>query len=207
MAIDAIFSIGILILSVVLHELSHGYAALSLGDPTARYAGRLTLNPLKHLDPIGSIAVPIMLAILPPHIVFGWAKPVPYNSYNLKNQRWGETIVAAAGPAANIFLALFFGLLIRLSFLYGLFSDSFLKIAAIVVITNLVLAVFNLMPVPPLDGFKFFFGFLPYQFSRWKQLFERHSLLLLFFFAFFIWQFVAPLVGSLFSLITGLPLS
>ena len=102
---DFIFTLIVLILSIILHEIAHGYAAASLGDPTARLAGRLTLNPLKHLDPVGSVLIPLLLIISGGGILFGWAKPVPYNPYNLKNQRWGEAIVAAAGSLTNIAIA------------------------------------------------------------------------------------------------------
>src|SRR3989338_8546888 len=114
--VDIIFYIAVLIMSVVIHEVSHGYAALYWGDQTARLAGRLTLNPLKHLDPVGSVLIPLLLIFSGGGILFGWAKPVPYNSYNLKNQRWGEAIVAAAGSLTNIAIAILFALIARLSF-------------------------------------------------------------------------------------------
>ncbi|HEY4500581.1 MAG TPA: site-2 protease family protein [Candidatus Paceibacterota bacterium] len=103
-----IFSLIVLLFSVVIHEISHGYAALFLGDRTAEYAGRLTLNPIKHIDLVGTIILPVISLLLPGSFLFGWAKPVPYNPYNLRNQRWGEAIVAAAGPLSNILLALIF---------------------------------------------------------------------------------------------------
>lgn len=204
MQMDSVFSILILILSVVIHEVCHGYAALKLGDPTAKYAGRLSLNPLKHLDPIGSVIVPLILAIIPPHMVFGWAKPVPVNSYNLKNHRWGETLVAAAGPAANLGIALVFGLLIRWNTAGQFLPDSFLSITASLVFINLLLAVFNLVPIPPLDGSKIFFGLLPRQSFEVQNWIERHSLIIFLFFVFFLWGFVSPVIAFLFRLITGL---
>src|SRR5262245_29317731 len=109
---DFLFIIIILIMSVVVHEVSHGFAALALGDPTAKYAGRLTLNPFYHLDPIGSVLVPI-LGYLSGGIIIGWAKPVPFNPYNLRDARWGEALVALAGPVSNIILAIIFSLIIR----------------------------------------------------------------------------------------------
>jgi Zn-dependent protease len=191
-------------MSVVVHEVSHGYAANLLGDPTAKYAGRLTLNPLKHLDPLGSVVVPIILAVFPPHMVFGWAKPVPYNPYNLKNKRWGDLIVAVAGPVSNLLLALFFGLLIRWNFSGGFLPSSFMNIAATIVFVNLILAVFNLVPIPPLDGSKVIFGVLPFRLSfKVKIILERYGLVFLIFFIFFLWQYVAPVIGFLFQLITG----
>src|ERR1035437_7873981 len=103
----------VLILSIIAHEVAHGYAADSLGDPTARLAGRLTLNPLPHIDLMGSIVIPALLVFTQSPIMFGWAKPVPYNPYNLKNHRWGEMLVALAGSATNILLAIIFGLIVR----------------------------------------------------------------------------------------------
>jgi Zn-dependent protease len=201
---DAIFSIILLVMSVVIHEVSHGYVAEALGDPTARYAGRLTLNPLKHLDPIGSVIVPFILSLIPPHIVFGWAKPVPVNPYNLKNQRFGELLVAAAGPLSNLAIALFFGLMIRFNFLFPFLPMSFWFIATFLVKINLLLAIFNLVPIPPLDGSKIFFGLLPYRFAGIRDIFERHSLVFFFIFIIFLWQFLDPVIYFLFQLITGI---
>ena len=112
MQIDFIFSIIVLIFSVVIHEVSHGYAAYYLGDNTAKFQGRLTLNPLKHLDLFGSLFVPLMTYFAGGFLI-GWAKPVPFNPYNLRDQKWGEAMVAVAGPLSNIFIAVFFGLFIR----------------------------------------------------------------------------------------------
>jgi len=144
-----IFQILILIMSVVIHEVSHGYAALFLGDKTAEYQGRLSLNPLKHLDLFGSVLVPAMSYFLGGFII-GWAKPVPFNPYNLRNQKWGEAIVAVAGPLSNIFIALAFGLSLR--FFGSAFPASFIAIVGYIVLINIILAVFNLVPIPPLDG-------------------------------------------------------
>ena len=131
---DFIFIITILIFSVVLHEVSHGYMANYLGDPTARLAGRLTLNPLKHLDMMGSIIIPAILIITGAGFIFGWAKPVPYNPYNLrKGGKWAEALVGGAGPAVNLLIALIFGLLIRFSILFGFATGPFIQIAAIII--------------------------------------------------------------------------
>lgn len=189
-------------MSVVIHEVSHGYAAYVLGDNTARYAGRLTLNPLAHLDFLGSFVVPA-LAFLSFGFAFGWAKPVPYNPYNLRNQRWGDAIVAVAGPASNLVIALIFGLLIRFSGFWGIENVFFLQAVQLVVIINLVLMFFNLVPIPPLDGSKILFSFLPYRFTQVRIFLERYSLLLFFFFIFFLWRIFIPFVFFLFSLITG----
>ena|SRR3989344_465604 len=200
MNLDFVFSIAILIMSVVIHEVSHGYAAYFQGDKTAEYQGRLTLNPLMHLDIWGSLLVPIISYSLGGFII-GWAKPVPYNPYNLRNQRWGEAIVAAAGPASNIVMATIFGLLIR--FTGVALPESFIQIAATAVFINILLAIFNLVPVPPLDGSKILFSLFPLNMAI-RSFFERYGLILVLFFIFFLWQLILPLVGLLFSLITGL---
>lgn len=199
---ETIFQIAVLIMSVVIHEVSHGYAAEILGDPTARLQGRLTLNPLKHLDPVGSIIIPLLTSLT--GFIFGWAKPVPYNPYNLRNQKWGELAVAAAGPLANIFLALVFGLLIRFSGLT--FGSAAVNIFAAIVIINLVLAIFNLLPVPPLDGSKILWAFLPYRFRQVRESIERFSFLFVIIVVFAVWKFLSPIIVQLFSLITGFQL-
>jgi len=201
---DSIFSIIILVMSVVIHEVCHGYAALSQGDRTAQYEGRLSLNPIKHIDPVGSVLVPLILSMIPPYIVFGWAKPVPVNPYNFKNQKWGETLVAAAGPASNLAIALVFGLMIRFNAELSFLPPSFFKVAASLVLINLLLTVFNLVPVPPLDGSKIFFGLLPNSFFGVRQWIEEHTIIVFLIFVFFLWQFVDPLILVLFRLITGL---
>ena len=199
--IDAIFQIAILIFSVIIHEVSHGYMALALGDKTAEYEGRLTLNPLKHIDPFGSVILPF-LTYVTGGVVFGWAKPVPYNPYNLKNPRSGQALIAAAGPLSNIAIAIFFSVLIRIFFTGAL--TPFMQIASLIVLVNLVLAIFNLIPIPPLDGSKILFFLIPPQFREYQSFFERNSIYLLLFFIFFLWGYVTPLVGFIFSLFTGI---
>lgn len=177
MDINIIFYIVVLAFSIIVHEVSHGYAADKLGDPTARMQGRLTLNPLSHIDPIGSIIVPFLsyMAGFP----FGWAKPVPFNPYNLKNQRSGESIIALAGPLSNIFLALVAGLLLRNLELFTFLANS-RAILEVAVIVNLALALFNLIPVPPLDGSKILFAVLPYRLMvHTRGFLERYGLLLM----------------------------
>ena len=196
---EAIFIIIILILSVVIHEVSHGYMAERLGDPTARLAGRLTLNPIKHLDPVGSFIVPLLMWILPGNFIFGWAKPVPYNPYNLRNQRWGELLVAAAGPASNILLAILFGLVVR----FVSVGEAMLSVLLFIVWINLILAIFNLIPVPPLDGSKILFALLPYQYSNVRAVLERYGLIIILFFIVFLGRLIVPVVGVFFSLLTG----
>ncbi|MES2436492.1 MAG: site-2 protease family protein [Patescibacteria group bacterium] len=168
-----IIYIIIVLMSVVIHEVAHGYAADVQGDPTAKYEGRLTLNPLKHLDPIGSVLVPIVTSIA--GFPFGWAKPVPYNPYNLRNQRWGELFVALAGPLSNILIALFFVVFIRLE----IGNIVFMSLAQQIIIVNLGLALFNMIPIPPLDGSKVLFAFLPFKWMHIRRQLEQYSMILI----------------------------
>lgn len=203
MQIDFIFSLVVLMFSVVAHEVAHGYAAYIQGDNTARFQGRLTLNPLKHLEWFGSVILPF-LSYQFGGFILGWAKPVPFNPYNLRNQKWGEAIVAFAGPFTNICIALFFGLIIRLASMGTLVvSLSFLQISATIVVINLVLACFNLVPIPPLDGSKILFAFLPYNMAHIRANLEAYGMTILIFFVFFLSQFLSPVVGFLFRVITG----
>ena len=197
-----IFSIIILITSVIIHEVSHGYVANMLGDPTARLAGRLTLNPASHLDPVGSFLVPLV-SFLTGGFIIGWAKPVPYNPYNLSNQRWGTALVASAGAISNLFIAVVFGLLLRFSGILGITSDAFFTLAPLIVLINIMLAVFNLIPIPPLDGSKVLFSILPYKFREVQTFLERYWMLLIFFLIFFFWRLVLPLVYLVYQLIVG----
>ena len=154
-----IFTVVVLIYSVIIHEVAHGYAAYALGDPTAKIAKRLTLNPLRHIDLWGTIIIPGALVLTHSPFLFGWAKPVPYNPYNLRSQRWGEAIVAVAGVATNFILALIFALITRYTYAHGL--ALYANLASVVVLINLFLGLFNLIPVPPLDGYTFLRGLLP----------------------------------------------
>lgn len=200
---DFIFAIAILIMSVVVHEVSHGYSASLLGDQTARYAGRLTLNPFKHLDPIGSFIVPL-LTFLAGGFIFGWARPVPYNPYNLKDQKWGPGIVAASGPVSNFLVAIVFGLAIRFGLGAAFVPASFFDILSLIVFINIILGVFNLIPIPPLDGSKVLFALLPYRWHHIQEFLERYGFFLLIIFIFFFFRAVLPIVLGLFKLITGI---
>lgn len=194
-----IVSIIILIMSVVIHELSHGYTAELLGDPTPRLQGRLTLNPLKHLDLFGSLIVPLITSIA--GFTFGWAKPVQWNPYNVKNKRWGELLIAIAGPASNILVAVIFGLIIRI------FSESlsmpFIQISSYIIAINIVLAVFNLIPLPPLDGSKVLFSILPPSMVGIREVLERYSIFFFLIVVFFLWRFVEPIIPWIFKVIVG----
>jgi Zn-dependent protease len=169
--------IVILIMSVIIHEMAHGYAANWLGDPTARLQGRLSPNPLVHLDPMMSVILPGILLVTGSPILFGAAKPVPYNPYNFTNQKWGEAIVAAAGPAANLFIAFVFGMLVRFSEVFNL-TTSFIELAVGVIMLNIFLAFFNLVPIPPLDGSKILPRFLPFslrmKYEGFRRFFEQN---------------------------------
>jgi len=198
--LSLIFLVIILIMSVVLHELSHGYAAVALGDPTPRLQGRLTLNPLKHLDPVGSFIVPIVILLLTQgQSVFGWARPVQWNPYNLKNRRSGELLIAAAGPCCNFLVAIIFSLVIR----FAPLSESFVQIGSFVVMTNIVLGLFNLVPLPPLDGSHIFFSIMPARWSGVRMVIERYSIFFLLIALFIIWPLVSPLIYVLFHVLTG----
>jgi len=189
-------------MSIVIHEVAHGYAANMLGDPTARLAGRLTLNPINHIDIIGSFIVPVVM-FMTTGFVFGWAKPVPYNPYNLRKGRYGPAIVALAGPFSNMFIAIVFGFLIRFGLSSGM-SSSFIEIFSVIVLLNLVLAVFNMIPVPPLDGSRVLFAFLPYKFYHIQAILERYGLLVLLIFIFSASHFITPIINFLFTILVGM---
>lgn len=204
-ATNTIFYVVILIMSVVIHEVSHGFMAEYFGDDTARNAGRLTLNPIKHLDLFGSIILPAVLVISHSPFLFGWAKPVPYNPNNLRNKKWGTIAVAAAGVMANFLIAIIFGIVIRASAHFTL-PVGFYFITSAIVIVNLALAIFNLVPIPPLDGSKILFSFLPESAFNFIIAFEQYSLILLLIFIVFFSDYLYPILAFLFHLITGLAL-
>jgi len=203
-----IFQLTVLLFSVVIHEVSHGVMALHLGDPTAKYAGRLTLNPLKHLDPIGSVILPIFLILMAKlmggGIIFGWAKPVPINPYNFRDQKYGSAKVALAGPGSNLAVALFFGLALRFFPGLGTISGLYLMFSFIVYI-NILLAVFNLLPIPPLDGSHILFTFLPYSAQDIKIILSRFGLFILLFIIFFFFRWLTLIINWIFALIVGAP--
>ena len=221
--INFIFSIAILILSVVVHEVSHGYIAYLLGDPTAKRAGRLSMNPLKHLDLTGSFIVPLMLVLLKSSFVFGWAKPVPYNPYNLKNQKWGPGLVAISGPLSNFLIAGVFGLValflpldptakteIGLAAVNGAaifgagYAPALFYFSSMVVWINVFLGIFNLIPIPPLDGSKVLFSFLPYRWNNAQIFLEKYGFFILLFFLFSFSSVLLPVVFFLFRLFLGI---
>ena len=202
MAIETtILFILILMISVIIHEISHGYMADYLGDPTARLQGRLTLNPIPHIDPIGSILVPGVLALLPGSIVFGWAKPVPYNPHNITNE-YGDALVAAAGPASNLLLAGIAGAVLQLTPVAA--GGSLGAFLVGVILINVILAVFNLVPIPPLDGSKILFNFLPAKYNYIRRNIEQYGFFLLLAFIFLGGTaIIQPIIFTLVKLFSG----
>jgi len=206
---EVLFLIIILIFSVIIHEIAHGSVAYYLGDPTAKYAGRLTLNPLKHLDPIGSVIVPLFLVIMSQltggGIIFGWAKPVPINPYNFKDQKYGSLKVALAGPLSNLSLALVFGLILR--FVPAIFAiEGLVVMFSYIVYINILLAMFNLIPVPPLDGSHILFALLPNSSRNLKIFLKQYGIFILLFIIFFAFPYIIVIINWIFNLITGFPL-
>jgi len=193
-------------MSIVVHEVAHGLAALWQGDPTAKYQGRLTLNPVKHIDPIGSILVPILAYFLG-GFIFGWAKPVPYNPYNLRDQKYGPAMVGAAGPLANIIIALVFGFFLRVLLITGKVDIQdggvILSVFTFAIMVNVLLAFFNLIPFPPLDGSKLLFAIFPLR-TEVMIMLEQYGFMLR---LLFIFIFSGPLgffLNSMLNLFFGL---
>lgn len=208
--------ITLVVLSIILHEIAHGFIADKLGDPTARLAGRLTLNPFVHIDPIGSVALPGILALTHSPFLLGWAKPVPYNPYNLNARKWGlplqfgEALVGIAGPLTNVLLAVLFGSLLRYSGDLGL-SATLVDALVLATMANLVLAIFNLIPLPPLDGSKVLSSVLPTGMRLMYQRFEQRmysfgplGLLMVGLIAIYLlWPILSKFVFFLFALIVA----
>lgn len=171
--LDTAFLVIVLLFSAVVHEVAHGVAADWLGDKTARYAGRLTLNPLVHIDPFGSVILPFALALSNAPFLFAWARPVPYNPYNLRPGRWSEAIVAGAGPLSNLIIAGIAALIIRSGIAPGAIAALFLIVAS-----NVMLFLFNLFPIPPLDGSKVVEVLLPrslrHGYAAWRYRLEAN---------------------------------
>jgi Zn-dependent protease len=203
-----VFEFVVLLFSAVLHEIAHGFTAEWLGDDTAKRAGRLTLNPLVHLDLFGSIILPIVLYIgSGGSFFFAAAKPVPYDPRNLKDPRWGGAEIAIAGPLTNLFLALVFGVAVRVAVFFSA-PAIFVSLLAIIVYLNVALGIFNLVPIPPLDGSRILFAALPQNRTTFRVaiFLERYGIFFVLLFAFFGFMLILPIIGALFGWFTGQPL-
>jgi Zn-dependent protease len=215
-----VFYIVILLYSVIIHEVAHGVAALWLGDSTAKYEGRLTANPLKHIDPWLTIGMPILMLLLTNFkFAFGGAKPVPYNPYNLRNQKWGPAIVGFAGPGTNILIAIVAAIVasfitipsaVKLDIMTnfnnwseisqvvsGSLGAIFFELLIVVIFWNVLLAFFNLIPIPPLDGSKLLFSIIPIRVETQAMLEQFGFIFLIFFIIFFSGPLGAFLSGML----------
>ena len=196
----ALFQITVLIFSAVIHEVSHGAMANYLGDPTAKNLGRLTLNPLKHLEVFGSFLFPLMTYFgSGGNFLFGWAKPVPYNPLFLRDPKRGAAYIAIAGPIANFSVAFVLGMVLRTISL----PDAFAMALSIIIYINILLGVFNLVPIPPLDGSKLLFAVLGNKHAAIERFLEQNGMLILLVFIFFGFQFLTPIIGVLFRLFSG----
>jgi len=195
-----VFAIVILLFSIVVHEYAHGWMAFRSGDPTAKYAGRLTLNPLPHLDLMGSIILPLFLFLSNSPVLFGWAKPVPVNPANFNNPSVDNLKVSSAGPLSNMLLAVIFTFLGILSILI-MHSIQLFQICRFGIQINLILALFNLIPIAPLDGSHILEYYIPY---KWKEAYYRFqsfgSILLM---VIIFLSFLSPI--NIFWLIIGIP--
>ncbi len=202
MDVGITLQIIVLVMSVVVHEVSHGYAAYWLGDPTAKHAGRLNFNPVNHLDLFGSFIIPGMLMITGSPFLFGWAKPVPFNPYNLRNQKWGPAIVGLAGPLSNLVMAVVAGMLIRAAFVFGVVDGPLLQVLAVVVFINILLMVFNMFPIPPLDGSKLLFAIIPIS-EHTKMTLERYGFVFLLIFLILFQDVFSLIMLSVLKLVTS----
>ncbi len=195
-----IFQIIVLVFSAVIHEYMHGFVAYQLGDNTAKDAGRLTINPIPHLDLWGSILLPMMMIFSGLGFVIGYAKPVPYNPYNLRDKKWGEAKVALAGPLSNLAVAIVFGLILRFA---PFISLTFSGLLSIIVYINLLLMVFNLLPIPPLDGSKVLATFLSGSARRKYYSLSAYGMVMVIFVVVFFGGAITIPVNILFNLIAG----
>jgi Zn-dependent protease len=224
-----IFSIAVLIMSAVMHEYMHGWVAYKLGDNTAKDMGRLTLNPVNHLDPIGSIILPLLLVLSKTGFIIGWAKPVPYNPYNLRDPKYGDLKVAIGGPGTNLAIAIIFGIVARLTpiaanikqmlvigFLrgdydyllgqmHGSLINSIFILSGIICFINLLLMIFNLIPIPPLDGSKVLMTFLPFNWQIRMHRIEPYGFFIIIFLLMFgLFSLIWPVLLFLFTMIVGI---
>jgi Zn-dependent protease len=175
--VEILIKLAALALAIILHEVAHGYAAWRLGDPTAKMANRLTLNPMAHIDPFGSIILPLILVVTHSPVLLGWAKPVPFNPSYFRDPRKGIMIVGAAGPLTNFALAVASGVLVHLAVPL---SQSLAFFLAYFCLTNVLLGVFNLIPIPPLDGSRVVLGVIPDEWVPGYLQMERFGFIIIF---------------------------
>lgn len=196
---EKIFLYIIIVLSAVLHEYAHGWTAYQLGDSTAKDAGRLTLNPIAHMDLLGTVIVPLFL-LFTSGVFIGWAKPVPYNPYNLRDQKHGSLKVAFAGPAANLLIALTLGIILRIFLNFFASLNPLLPVfIGLTIYVNIFLALFNLLPFPPLDGSKIFASLFPKQWHHFRKI-GMFGVFIALAVAIFI---LSPIANFIFKLIVG----
>ena len=199
-----IFQLIVLYSSMVVHEVSHGMTAFKLGDPTAKLAGRLSFNPLKHIDPFGTVILPFFLILFNSPFIICYAKPVPFNPNNFRNVKRGILLTGLAGPLSNIFLAIVFSILIRLLSFFELLSPSLLIFLFIIVLLNILFAFFNLAPFPPFDGHHLVFSLLPDKYFEIKKFLMGNYLFLMLIWVFLVFPYLlAPLVFRLSVILTG----
>jgi len=197
MAIEQLlFYFIIVVPSAIFHEYAHGIAAKELGDTTAEDAGRLTLNPIAHIDPFGTILLPVLLMVgSGGSFLFAYAKPVPYNPNNLRNPKWGSALVGIAGPLSNILLAVVFAIIMRIVVV----NEAMMSFFVTIIIANIALAVFNMVPIPPLDGSKLLYALFPHHY-RLQETLDRYGMYVLLFFVFF----GGRLIGGVIRTVAGL---
>lgn len=199
-----IFKLIVLVFSVVVHEISHGFVAERLGDPTARRAGRLTLNPIAHVDLFGSIILPLLMAMAG-GVVFGWAKPVPVDPRYFKRHDRDMALVSAAGPLSNLTLAAIFSVFFRAApyLATGTMADALQGLFVVIVITNVSLAIFNLVPIPPLDGSGVLMALLPRSAQQFRAFLERYGMIVFLIFVFLGMSLISPIIEFLARLFLG----
>jgi Zn-dependent protease len=199
--LETALMVVVLLFSIIVHEVAHGYVALLNGDPTARIMGRLTLNPVPHIDLMGSILLPLLLLISQSSFLIGWAKPVPVNPLNYRNYRWGEFAVSAAGPVSNLVLAVLFSVVLRLDF----DNPGLTALAELGVLINVTLALFNLIPIPPLDGSHILALVLPRELARLYSYLQPVGIVIIMILAFtgILWAILLPLRLQIIRLLLG----
>lgn len=200
---NLIASIAAFVIAIATHEFAHGWMAYKLGDNTAKNAGRLTLNPLAHLDPVGTVILPLFLIISRSPVIFGWAKPVPINIMNFRRPKEGLLLTGLAGPAANLLLAIIFALILKSNmFSVNPAMQHFLLMGVLI---NLILGIFNLIPIPPLDGSNILIGLLPTGLARIYARIQPYGFIILIALLYLglLDKVIWPIVGLLTALLIG----